>query len=126
MLQSRLTLSNMKQLQFGLLDQLFQAAVAKVAKDCQERPGLDQDREVAVVFKLRPTVNKKQGTCDGDRVKFTGSVQCKIPKEVSEEYTAVVGKDGEILFRYDEPNDPTANHLFDPDTGEIKETGDGK
>lgn len=120
----RLCLSSIRSLDFGIIDAAFQAEVARCAKDCSDRPGLDKDRTVAVVFRFRPKIDN-QGNGDGDTVIVDCQIHSGIPKRVTQTYTMAQKHDGTLIFRASDPDDPRSAQLFDPEeinreTGEVR------
>lgn len=111
----KLTLASLRNLDRGIAFEAFQRALDACVHDCADRPGLDKAREVGIVMRLAPKVDRKSGTFDDSQILVEAAVYHKVPKTVTTVYTMVPNQQNSLFFRPDEPLDPTAEKIFDED-----------
>jgi hypothetical protein len=118
--QIPLILENLGRLNFGQIDKIFQQQLRSCVKDCEERPGDKGPRTVSIIFTLTPDpdMHGNELVCDG--VDVACDVQSKVPKTKTRVFSMKPKQNGMLFFNPDVPEDPEAEGLYDPQTGEEK------
>lgn len=98
--QRRLTLESLKELDFGLVAEAFQAELTHVVRDVQDRPGDDKKRKVAINFVIVPVGQQ------ADEVEIECEVVSTVPKRVSKPYRMKVQQNSSLLFEPLTPENP--------------------
>lgn len=91
---SQLTLEQLFNLDDGLLAAAFDANMANVIRDMNDRPNDDRARKVVVTLTFKPEAH--QG--DLDRVKLEHKVTATIPSQEGRECTLIPKRLGKELF----------------------------
>ena len=125
-----LTLSTIKELDFGKIQAAFDAALSRCVADCEDRPGEKKPREVKLVFRMIPKVDY---SADGNTINLEGVyLGCEITDNVPKRRTRIYEMkptkiaDGHgLTFHPEFPTDADATGLYDT-TGEEVDTGTGE
>lgn len=123
--QVQLTLGNLYQLNNGVIDEAFKREMARVIADCQDRPALDKERTVSIVFAVKPWPDTHAPTINADEVVVQAQVHSSIPKRKSSVYTMRTKHDNTVTFHPEAPEEPEADRLYDDDVRD-RERGKGR
>jgi len=125
MAKQELSLSNLKNLDFGRIDEAFKQELKRVVDDCMDRPGLQKTRDITIKFIFAPVVNAASiggQQIDCDAIKCGVEVQSGIPKRRTRVYEMAPIQGGKLAFNPDSPEDANAKTLYDADERRQDET----
>src|SRR5262249_42381719 len=115
MAAQKFSLDNLKNLDFGKISHAFNAEVQRIVQDCMDRPGLEKNRQVSIVFDFWPVTDPAQGLVDCETVGVEAQVTSKIPARKTKVYSMRPHKNGELSFNPDMPEDPDGRTLYNDD-----------
>lgn len=112
----QLSLSSLKDLDFGRPAVAFEQGLADAVRDCVDRPGDKRPRKVAMEFVISPIV-EEEGQCD----QVTGEFKIKtlLPHRQTKPYSFGLNKQGRLFFSEDSPQNVNQTTFadLDPETG---------
>lgn len=111
--KQRLSLENLKQLDFGKVAAAYDHELKHVVRDCLDRPADKRPRTVVIKFAVVP-VQPEIGMSDCEEIMVGCEVSSGVPKRRSKIYTMKPIQDGGLAFHPDIPEDADADALFDP------------
>jgi len=106
------TLDNIEHLDFGRIKVAFDAARARVVKDCQDRPGESKPRTVQIKFNFYP-VSSDASCVDCDEIKVECEINDGVPIRRTKLYVMKPQRDGNLKFNADDPELPDQEMIFD-------------
>lgn len=105
-------LTTIKDLDYGVINAAFKAHLARVVKDCEDRPLDDKARTVVIKFILKPNIDKEGGTGEVDGVMVQTELYSDIPTHRTREYQMLATQDGGLKFNPDLPAEPKNATLY--------------
>lgn len=103
-------LSELPNLDFGLLDAAFETELKRVVADCQDRPMDDRSRQVGIIFTVSPVAGaagmSNGGVVTCDQVAIEVEVTSKVPTRRSKPYVMQTKHDNSLMFDEQSPDDP--------------------
>ena len=113
-----LSLAALKDLYGGRVYEAFDQAMRRVVADCEDRPGEERSRTVALKAEIVP-VRSDDGHCEG--VSGTFVVHDGIPNRKSRNYSFGLKSDGRLFFSDEDPTNISQYTLGDvePTTGKV-------
>lgn len=114
-IQQRLTLSTMKGLDFGALEEAFNRELSRLVKDCDERPLDDKPRTLTLAVKMIPKADTSGRNVVCDNIDVELEIVGKVPVTRSKIFTMKPKHDGALMFHPDLPDMPEGHGLYDHD-----------
>lgn len=108
----QLTLSTLKDLDFGRPAVAFEQAVADAVRDCKDRPGDNRPRRVTLDFTLIPLIDET-GDCNDVQGDFRIKLSC--PNRQTKPYQFGLNRNGQLYFSENCPENPDQKSMFDTD-----------
>ena len=123
------TLTTLKELDFGKIPAVFDAAISRCVADCEDRPLDDKNRVVTLKVIMAPKIDAGGSGVSIDGVMLGVEITDSIPKRRTQVYEmkpTKIGANHGLMFHPEAPEDPDANLLYDKETGEVKEMPDNQ
>jgi len=105
-----LSLEELKNLDFGKVDEAFKLHIRRVAMDCLDRPVDAKPRKVVLEVGIVPVTND-DGTAD--RVRVQMHVSSTVPKHRTRVYDLALRKNAQLVFSADSPENFDQTTIFD-------------
>lgn len=102
----KLNLDNLRKIDQGLIVAAFDAELAALVKDCDERPLEDKPRELTLKLKLTPDPQGSAGGVYLDKVNVEFELVGKRPVSRTRVYTMTAKHDHTLAFQPESPDDP--------------------
>lgn len=111
--QKMLKFDSLKDLDYGMIDKVFENEIAKAADDCNQRPEDKTARKVVLTFSLTPRMSG--GALDRVEVAFDFATKLPIQKSKVYEMQPIInkGKATGLNFHPDLPDDPEGTTIMD-------------
>jgi len=97
----RLDLETLREIDSGMVMELFHAALEHAVKDCMERPADKRARKVVLQLTLAPVVSIQGNTIDCDGVRGAFQCRAKLPDMETKVYDFGVQQGGKLVFNED-------------------------
>lgn len=112
----KLTLAELVNLDAGRVHVAFDQAVARVVRDCQDRPGDKAPRKVLLQLAVVPVVGE-DGGCEECLAEF--QVKDTVPTRKSKTYSLATNRKGDLIYSEGSPSNvhQTTFEDVDPVTG---------
>jgi hypothetical protein len=115
MARRELKLENLIHMDGGRIAVAFDQALARLAKDLDDRPGDDRDRLITLQMKLKPSMDEASGQYEDAKVQVF--ITEKIPDRKSKVIDLQPVRGGKLAFN-DLSEDDARQHTIDEITGE--------
>lgn len=119
--QLPLTLTNLKDLDLGTVQALFDAKLREIVSDLNDRPADPKKRTLTVQFTFIPVLDSAGR--DLEEVGAQVQVYNNLPKARTKGYRLIPKADGTLAFSADFADEPHQEAMFsetvDPKTGEV-------
>lgn len=105
----------------GTVPLLVNDQIQRVLRDCKDRFTDEKARTVRIDLRFSPVANEH-----GDEVNAEVQVTSSLPKCITRIHSLRIKANGDATFHPDFADDPNAEGLFDPHTGELREDADDR
>lgn len=113
MKQEKLCLTNLPHLENGIIEEAFNAELARLVRDCEERPLDKSPRTLQLQVNLKPKPEMSAGGIICDEVEVECAVTGKIPVQRTKTYVMKPKHDGTIAFHPDLPDEPDGSTIME-------------